>query len=92
MSTIEDPFSQYPDKPPEWFTEIKRAKQRAKREAKLGRPIGTWGGRRKGAGRPKEKEDTPFNLNLNALQKKMLLEMGNGDLNKGIQVLIDTNL
>lgn len=92
MSTFDDPFEQYPDKPPEWFSEIKRAKLRAKREKKLGRPVGTWGGRRKGAGRPKEKEDTPFDLVLNSLQRRMLLELGNGNLNKGIQVLIDQNL
>ena len=93
MSTLEDPFSQYPDRPPDWFTELKRSKQRAKRSEKLGRPIGSWGGSRKGAGRPKTKTDeNPFNLVLNSLQRKSLLELGNGDLNKGIQVLIDQNL
>lgn len=93
MSTFEDPFSQYPDKPPEWFAEIERQKQRNKRSKRLGRPIGKHGGRRPGAGRPKEKkEEKPFNLVLNSIQEKSLLELGSGDLNKGIQVLVDKYL
>ena len=92
MSTYDDPFD-YPDKPPEWFLELARAKRRSKRSAKLGRPIGKWGGYRPGAGRPKtKKEEEPFSLKLNTLQKKTLLEMGDGDLNKGIQALIDQHL
>ena len=93
MSTFEDPFSQYPDKPPEWFAEIERQKQRNKRSKRLGRPIGKHGGRRPGAGRPKEKkEEKPFNLVLNSIQEKNLLDLGSGDLNKGIQVLVDKYL
>jgi hypothetical protein len=92
MKTLDDPF-QYPDKTPEWLAEIERQKQRAKRSKRLGRPIGNHGGRRPGAGRPTvKKEDQPFNLVLNSIQKKSLLELGSGDLNKGIQVLIDKYL
>ena len=91
MSTLDNPF-QYPDKPPEWFLELARAKRRAKRSKKLGRPIGSWGGRRPGAGRPKEKTEEAATFTLNSLQKKMLTEMGNGDINKGIQALIDQYL
>ena len=92
MSTFDDPF-QYPDKPPEWFAEIERQKQRNKRSKRLGRPIGKHGGRRPGAGRPKEKkEEKPFNLVLNSIQEKNLLDLGSGDLNKGIQVLVDKYL
>lgn len=91
MSTLDDPF-QYPDKPPEWFLELARAKRRSKRSAKLGRPIGTWGGRRSGAGRPKEKTEEAATFKLNPIQRKMLAEMGDGDINKGIQALIDQHL
>ena len=91
MSTLDNPFD-YSDQPPEWFTELTRAKRRSKRAAKLGRPIGTWGGRRPGAGRPKEKTEEPGTFTLNPLQKKMLAEMGDGDINKGIQALIDQHL
>lgn len=92
MSTFEDPF-QYPEKTPEWLAEIERQKQRNKRSKRLGRPIGKHGGRRPGAGRPAvKKEEKPFNLVLNSIQEKSLLELGSGDLNKGIQVLVDKYL
>ena len=91
MSTFDDPFD-YPDKPPEWFVELERSKRRACRSKRLGRPIGSWGGRRAGAGRPKEKTEEPATFMLNPIQRKMLAEMGDGDINKGIQALIDQHL
>ena len=54
-----------------------------------------WGGRRVGAGRPRKhpKEIPPeIQLNLNSIQKKTLIEMGEGDLSRGIQSLIDKYL
>jgi hypothetical protein len=57
---------------------------------KLGRPIGTWGGKRKGAGKPRQLTyNTVAKLELNTIQKKMLKEMGDGDLDKGIEKLIN---
>lgn len=54
-----------------------------------------WGGRRVGAGRPRKhpKETKPeIELQLNSIQKKTLLEMGEGDLLRGVQKLIDLHL
>jgi hypothetical protein len=49
-----------------------------------------WGGKRKGAGRPRY---LPYNtivkLELNAVQKKVLAEMGDGNIDKGIEKLIN---
>ncbi|NBU23974.1 MAG: hypothetical protein EBS38_08780 [Actinobacteria bacterium] len=54
-----------------------------------------WGGKRPGAGRPRKhpKEQPPeIQLELNSIQKKVLLEMGDGDLSRGIQKLIEMHL
>lgn len=90
MATIESPFK-YPDGP-EWLLNSKRQKRRDKRAAKLGREVGTWGGKREGAGRPKEKSEETFKLNLNNIQKMNLKEMGNGNIETGIQRLIDKHV
>ena len=92
MNTFEDPFK-YSDAPPEWLVDLKRQKARARREKKLGRPVGTWGGRRPGAGTKKRKEKKePFDLKLNSIQRMNLMEMGEGSLEKGIQAMIDKYL
>jgi hypothetical protein len=93
MNTFADPFK-YSDADSDWFDELKRQKRRAYRAKKLGREIGTWGGRRPGTGRPPtlKKEEIPFNLKLNSIQKMNLLELGEGNLEKGIQALIEKYL
>jgi len=98
-TTFRDPFADYDNiKPPEWFSEEKREKNRARRAKKLGRPIGKHGGRRKGAGRKatKPKINVVEGLNvvfkLNRIQELSLKEMGDGDVNAGIQALIDKYL
>jgi hypothetical protein len=50
-----------------------------------------WGGRRKGAGRPKKHFGLPVLLNINPIQQRLLIEYGNGDLEKGILRLINEN-
>ena len=62
-------------------------------------PRNTWGGRRRGAGRPKTKklEEKPLDLltiglKLNRIQILSLKEMGNGDIQAGVQALIDLHL
>lgn len=87
MATIESPFK-YPDGP-EWLIDKKRQKRREKRAAKLGRPVGEWGGKRQGAGRPREKTPETFRLQLNNVQRLNLEELGNGVIANGIQKLID---
>lgn len=60
---------------------------------KLGRPIGDWGGKRKGAGRPKGvKTKTSIDLELNPIQAQVLTEMGEGSLEEGILKLINENM
>lgn len=54
-----------------------------------------WGGKRLGAGRKRKhpKELPPeINLTLNSIQKKTLTEMGEGDLSRGIQKLIELHI
>lgn len=68
------------------------SKAQGQRAAKLGREVGEWGGKRPGAGRPKEKSEESFKLNLNNIQKLNLREMGNGNLEAGIQRLIDKHV
>jgi hypothetical protein len=87
MSTIESPFN-YPEGP-DWLIDKKRQKRRDKRAAKLGRPVGEWGGKRQGAGRPREKTPETFRLQLNNVQRLNLEELGNGVITNGIQKLID---
>lgn len=61
-------------------------KNRAKR---LGRPIGKHGGKRPGAGRPRvRKFDHEIGINVTRIQEKILLDMGNGSVERGVQALI----
>jgi hypothetical protein len=86
---LEDVY-EYPTEKPEWFKELKREKNRAYRAKKLGRSIGSWGGKRKGAGAPRQKDyNHTVNLELNGIQVAALLEMGSGNLRKGIETLIN---
>ena len=91
MSTIENPFV-YPEGTPEWKKERNREYRRQWWAKKLGREIGEWGGKREGAGRPKNKVQENFNLNLNNIQRMNLKEIGDGSIERGIQRLIDKNV
>jgi hypothetical protein len=87
---IEDPFVYTK---PEWLKELQREKRRAARAKRLNRVIGKWGGSRKGAGRKRERPyDAMVYINHTRIQLQILLDMGNGDLNAGVQKLIDENL
>jgi hypothetical protein len=70
--------------------EIIEKRRKEEMSKKLGKTVGTWGGKRKGAGRPKY---LPYNtivkLQLNGVQKKVLTEMGDGSLDKGIEKFIN---
>jgi hypothetical protein len=71
-----------------WELIEKRRKEELSK--KLGRTVGTWGGKRKGAGKPRQLTyNTVAKLELNSVQKKMLAEMGDGNIDKGIQKLIN---
>jgi hypothetical protein len=79
--------------PPEALAEAWEIMEQRRKEAlskKLGRPIGTWGGKRKGAGKPRTLTyNTVAKLELNSIQKKVLTEMGDGSIDKGIEKLIN---
>jgi hypothetical protein len=82
--------------PPEALAEAWEIMEQRRKEAlskKLGRPIGTWGGKRKGAGKPRTLTyNTVAKLELNSIQKKVLTEMGNGILDAGIEKLINEHM
>ena len=87
---LEDPFDY---KKPDWLVEKEREKRRAARSRRLGRPIGEWGGRRKGAGRKRERQyDHMVGINVNRVQEQILRDMGNGDLSAGVIALINEHL
>ena len=93
MNTIDDPFD-YPEpfKAPKTEEQIDklREKRRAYRAKRLGRPIGKHGGYRKGSGRPRQREWTHrAYLVLDKIQVKLLEDLGNGDMHKGIQQLVE---
>lgn len=97
MKTFDDPFSDYPEpfKPP--ITEDKkeeiREKRRQYRAKKLGRPIGKHGGYRKGAGRPRTRTYTNrVYVTLDRIQTKILMDLGEGNLSKGVQKMIERHI
>jgi hypothetical protein len=79
--------------PPEALAEAWEIMEQRRKEAlskKLGRTVGTWGGKRKGAGKPRTLTyNTVAKLELNSIQKKVLTEMGDGSIDKGIEKLIN---
>jgi hypothetical protein len=79
--------------PPEALAQAWEIMEQRRKEAlskKLGRPVGTWGGKRKGAGKPRTLTyNTVAKLELNSIQKKVLTEMGDGSIDKGIEKLIN---
>ena len=84
---LEDPFVY---EKPEFIKQIEREKRRAARAKRLGRPVGTWGGRRKGAGVKKTRDYThEVRLNLSRIQVQILEDMGKGKIRDGIQALIN---
>ena len=96
MNTLDDPFD-YPEpfKPQKTAEqrETLAEKRRVYRAKKLGRSIGKHGGYRKGAGRKRVRPWThQVFLELQNIQLKLLLELGNGDLNKGVQKLVETHV
>lgn len=73
----------------EAWTEIER-RRKEELSKKLGRTVGSWGGKRKGAGRPKFLPyNTVVKLSLNPIQKQILTELGDGQLGKGIEKFIN---
>ena len=93
MKILDDPFD-YPEpfkasQIPEKRDELAQ-KRREYRSKKLGRPIGKHGGYRPGAGRPRVRTYTHIAyVLLDKIQVKLLEELGQGDLQCGIQQAIE---
>jgi hypothetical protein len=61
--------------------------------AEFSGPKKPWGGARLGAGRPRKRPlGVSFNVRLNSLQRLSLEEMGNGNVEDGLQALVDKYL
>lgn len=87
---MEDPFVYVK---PDFLREIEREKRKAYRAKYLGRPIGEWGGKRAGAGRPRVNDwNMEVKLFLTKFQVKVLEDMGKGSLSKGIEALVKENM
>ena len=90
MSEIEDPFVY---EKPEWLVLYEREKRKKQREKRIGRSVGTWGGKRDGAGLKKKKEYTHLaRLNMTNVQCQILSDMGNGDWETGLNKLINEHI
>lgn len=84
---MDDPFVYVK---PEWLVLKEREQRRKSRAKRLGREIGTWGGKREGAGIKKKREYSHHvGLNLTNVQVLVLCDMGKGNLNDGIMALIN---
>ena len=51
-----------------------------------------WGGKRKGAGRPKQYTRLTIVVKFNKIKRLNLEELGEGDVEKGVQALIDKHV
>ena len=90
MSEIEDPFVYTK---PDWLVLHEREHRRKLKEARTGKPVGQWGGKREGAGLKKKKEYTHMaRLNITNVQYQILTDMGKGDFEKGLNKLIDEEI
>jgi hypothetical protein len=90
MSEIEDPFVYIK---PDWLVLHEREHRRKLKEARTGKPVGAWGGKREGAGLKKKKEYTHIaKLNITNVQYQILTDMGKGDFEKGLNKLIDEEI
>jgi len=90
MSEIEDPFVYTK---PDWLVMYEREHRRKLKEARTGKPVGQWGGKREGAGKKKPKEYTHLaRLNMTNVQCQILADMGNGDWETGLNNLINEQI
>lgn len=74
------------EKLPKWIEEQIRDQQVAMGMRKQ------WGGKRPGAGRPKQYTRLTIVVKFNRIQRLNLEELGNGDVQAGVQKLIDDNV
>ena len=66
---------------------------KARLAAEFSGPKKPWGGARLGAGRPRKRPvATMFSVKLNSIQRLSLEEMGNGNVEDGLQALVDKYL
>jgi len=79
----------------DWRELEEKEKEAARKRREIQNNGRTWGGYRIGAGRPPKKrslEGLTIALKLNTIQELSLKEMGNGDIQRGVQALVDKYL
>jgi len=87
---IENPFVY---EKPLWLILHEREHRRKLKEARTGKPVGQWGGKREGAGIKKKKEYTHLaRLTMTNVQYKILADMGKGDWETGLINLINEHI
>jgi hypothetical protein len=90
VKELEDPFVY---EKPEWLILHEREHRRKLREARTGKPVGQWGGKREGAGKKKPREYSHLaRLNITNVQQQILADMGKGDWEAGLSKLIDEEI
>ena len=79
----------------DWQELEEKEKEAARKQREIQNNGRTWGGYRIRAGRPPKKrslEGLTIALKLNTIQELSLKEMGNGDIQRGVQALVDKYL
>jgi len=90
VKELEDPFVY---SKPQWLIDHEREHRRKLREARTGKPVGQWGGKREGAGKKKPREYTHLaRLNMTNVQQQILADMGKGDWEAGLINLINEHI
>jgi hypothetical protein len=90
VKELEDPFVY---SKPQWLIDHEREHRRKLREARIGKPVGQWGGKREGAGKKKPREYSHLaRLNITNVQQQILADMGKGDWETGLINLINEHI
>ena len=87
---MDDPFDY---KKPTWLILQEREHRKKLKEARTGKPVGQWGGKRVGAGKKKPKDYTHLaRLTINNVQHQILADLGKGDWEVGLNKLIGEHI
>lgn len=77
------------DNMPQWMRDQIRE---AAKQRRLSEGLNTWGGKREGSGRKKQYNRLTIVVKFNRIQRLNLEELGEGDVEKGVQALIDKHV
>ena len=71
---------------PQWIKDQIREQKKKRGDYK------GWGGKREGAGRPKQLDRLTIVVKMNRIKRMNLEELGDGDVQAGVQRLIDDHV